>query len=359
MFLFSPLIIIQLAPPGTFEISNETIEIFLENILIYLFFPVFYLFLPVGLVGDPFNEITKYQYPRLAILLEIIITVIYTYFLASLLMWFGRKIKNVFRKKCCRPKTLNFFGFLEKKIKFSACCNKLEKRLRTFSPEKFMKISTYWAWQTPKNLKGAVVIIDVYRMTTNLSLLLAKKPAHLLIVNEKNFQKAKKVYKKTLLLGESPIFPLSKFRATYPQQMVKKDFKDKTLLYMTLNGSRMFEKFYQEGRMVVGVGINNLKAVIGFLKKEKKVAIIMAGDRGREIEDDKITAEILEKELRGKRYDWQREKERMITFFKSYYSPKKVRDESIPFIFDRSVYNIVPVCQRNHEGFLEIFDKIE
>ncbi len=222
-----------------------------------------------------------------------------------------------------------------------------------------MKISSFWFWQSPKKLRDTVVVIDAYMMTTNLSLLLAKNPKSLLIVNEKNLKSAQKLYKDTVLIGESPIFPLSTFKATFPVEIANQDFKDKTLLFMTLNGSRVFERFYQKGRTMVGGSFNNLRTVVDFLKDKKEITVVKSGDKGKKLIDDQSCADIIELELAKKNYDWPAEKTKIINFIKSYYGHPERRDGSISYILDKDKYNILPICRRNQEGFLEIFDKIK
>lgn len=217
-----------------------------------------------------------------------------------------------------------------------------------------MQISAYWFWKVPKKVSEPIVVIDAWTATTNLSIILAKKPKRLVIVNEENFKEALRIYSHSILVGESQVLPESSFEiSNFPCDLIKADLTGKTVVYMTINGTRVFEKFCERG-MVIGAAFNNLKAVVGFLKNKEKFTFVMAGSYPDEVLEDEICNDVLKYELGGKEYDWEKLQNQAKNFIRNYYAYPKKQEESFPQVFERLVYNIIPSCQKNKEGFLEI-----
>ncbi len=220
-----------------------------------------------------------------------------------------------------------------------------------------MQIKIYWFWEASRLISSPIVVIDAWAATTNLSLILSKKPKRLILVNEKNYQKALKIYKGSFLMGESFQLPPTKFNFTnYPSDLYQADLKNQSLLYMTANGTRVFEKF-KDKKMVIGAAFNNLAAVVSFLKKYSKISLVLAGDYPHKVLEDKICAQIYLCELRNKKYNWQAIKKRLSEIIVNYYTwPATQEKEGLRHIFEKSRYNIIPTAKVNKEGFVEIKD---
>lgn len=220
-----------------------------------------------------------------------------------------------------------------------------------------MKVTSFWFWETPIKINEPIVVIDAWAATTNLSIILSKNPRRLILVNEKNYQKALAAYPNSLLIGESYQLPQNKFVVSnYPSDIYQADLKSQSLLYMTVNGTRVFEKF-KDRKSVIGCSLNNLQAVVDFLRDKKRVTIIMAGDYPNKVLEDKLSAQILVKELEGKKYDWEKLKEQIKNFIRPSYSwPEKEEKEGLKQLFAKSRYNIIPAGKINKEGFIEIID---
>jgi phosphosulfolactate phosphohydrolase-like enzyme len=218
-----------------------------------------------------------------------------------------------------------------------------------------MKISCFWSWEIPVNIDGPIVVIDAWAATSNLPIILSKKPARLILVNEQNLDRARQFYSQAVLIGESyqkP--PISFVVSNAPSDVVKADLKGKTVLFMTINGTRIFEKF-KDVRLVIGCAFNNLKSVVKFLQNKDKVTIIMAGDNPNKVLEDKLCAQVLQDELENKTYDWLLLKAKTSRFIQDYYAwPEQTELESLTIIFAKSTYNIIPVSLINKEGFVEI-----
>lgn len=217
-----------------------------------------------------------------------------------------------------------------------------------------MKISKYWLWQAPQEIFSPVVAIDVWAATSNLVTILSKDPKHLIIVNEENFQKAQALYPNSVLVGESSILPKKVFAVgNYPLDIYNASFDNKSVLFMTANGTRVFEKY--QDRQVFGCAFVNLAAVSEFLRNQKQLTIIMAGDKPKQTLEDEICSQVLIKEIKKEKYDWEVLSEKIKRFVKDYYQwPEAEENQGLPIVLDCSKYEIIPVSNLNKDGFVEI-----
>ena len=217
-----------------------------------------------------------------------------------------------------------------------------------------MKISVYWFWEALKNLPEPIIAIDVWAATTNLVTILSKNPKHLIIVNEENFPRAEAIYPNSFLVGESEILPSKVFDVSnYPPDIAAAWLRNKSVLFMTDNGTRVFEKY--QGKQVISCAFVNLAAVAEFLRDKKQLTIIMAGDKPNKTLEDEICSQILIKEIKREKYDWEDLAEKMKKFIKSYYQwPPKEENKALPIVLRRSKYEIIPAGRLNKKGFVEI-----
>ncbi len=221
-----------------------------------------------------------------------------------------------------------------------------------------MKIKKIWFNEMPKQLEGYAVIIDAYAASANMAILLSKSPKRLLIVNEDNLGKARQTYKNTILIGESDILPNNSFVFTNRlKDMYEGNVVGKNILWMSINGSRVFEKvvaFIAKGDVIAG-SLHNSKAVVDYLlaKNAKIVYLVMAGERGLHVEEDKICADLIEKRLLKKSFNWIRAKKRISRYVSSLYTPHIY--ENLPFLLEHlDEFTLVPKCVKNNKGFLEV-----
>lgn len=226
------------------------------------------------------------------------------------------------------------------------------------SREYFMKIRKYWFWEIPKKTTGIAIVIDAWAATTNIPILLSQKPKRLIITNEEKLFLSQKIFPDALTIGESITLPKETFSASnFPADIVKANFRGKTVLYMSSNGTKLIEAIFNKTGVVISCSFNNLSAVCKwfYLQKEKELSIIMAGELGKEVEEDRVCADILEKELKGFYYNWDATAKGIKKCINSYYSAfsEKVVD-SLSYVVDRNRYVLVPKVFRNREGFLEI-----
>lgn len=220
-----------------------------------------------------------------------------------------------------------------------------------------MKVYKYWFWEMPQEINSPAVIIDSWAATTNISIILSQRPERLIITNEKKLVESQSLFPDALTIGESNILPKETFaRSNFPYDISQGDFKDRIILYMSTNGTKLMEATFAKTKQIVSCSFNNLSAIKNWLirKNEQEVTIIMAGQMGIEAQEDRVCADILEKELKGDIYSWQMVAREVEKYIKNYYIIPQKYQGSLPYVLDLNAYNIVPVAVRNKQGFLEI-----
>lgn len=221
-----------------------------------------------------------------------------------------------------------------------------------------MRVKKFWFHKLPEKLEDDIVVVDAYAATANLCVLLSKKPQYLIVVNERNLEKAESLYQNSILVGESEQLPPSRFAASNQLKDIRRVRVDgRKVLWMSINGSRLVEKVMKarsKGEVVAG-SFSNMKAIASyFLRKREVVNIVMAGDRGVRVEEDRICGEIIEKTILGLPVDWKREKKKVVKFVKDYYDDWK---GNLEFLVDcPNEFDIVPKFFVNSRGFIEVKD---
>lgn len=210
-----------------------------------------------------------------------------------------------------------------------------------------------------------VVVVDLWAATTNIVLMLAKKPARLIVINDDKYQSAKNLYKGALLVGQSYRIPqeefVSKSNKTFDVDQV--DVTGKVVLYLSFNGARVIEAFSGSRKGLVFVGsMTNLRALTHKLRELSidKVTLVASGNLTGEMGgvifiEDWLGSKIFEKELKGESFDFEVEAERMKQEMLKYH-PADLEDaeEKIwPYIFGPQV-DILPTSFINKEGFVEV-----
>ncbi len=226
-----------------------------------------------------------------------------------------------------------------------------------------MSIKIFWPWEFPNNLDGIVVIADVWGATTNIATFLGNGVKKLLVVNIKNIQKAKNKYRDALVVGESSELPKSFFNASnYPSDVAVTDVKNKVVLFMSNNGSKVIEStIKRKARKIVTVSFTNIKAISDYLKIFKgNIYLIPSGDIGSsdpKVKEDLICVESLDKIIKGESVDLEKAQEEAEAFIKLNYGDENFdqkRNFRVVFSLNRS--DSIPFCIQNEEGFIEIED---
>lgn len=221
-----------------------------------------------------------------------------------------------------------------------------------------VEVKKFWFHKLPGKLKGDVVIVDACAASANMCILLSKRPQCLIVVNERNLEKAENIYKSAILVGESERLPSHRFVASNNlDDMRKVKVRDKKVLWMSINGSRVVEKVMEmknkKGEEAVAGSFSNMQAISSyFSRKRGRVNIVMAGNRGVEVEEDKICGEIIERMILGLSFDWEQAREKIKKFVKRYYG---VWRRNLKFLVDYpNEFDVVPKFFINKSGFIEV-----
>lgn len=220
-----------------------------------------------------------------------------------------------------------------------------------------------WPWELPKVLDGIAVIADVWAATTNINSLLTKGVKNLLIVNRNNVQKAKNKYRDALTIGESLQLPKSFFDSSnYPSDIERMEVKNKTILYMSNNGSRIIElAFEKKAQKVITISFTNIASVSEYLRGLKEnIYLIPAGEIGNadhKAAEDLICIESLNKMLKGKGVDLDKEQKTAQSYIGTNYASENFdRDFNFKIIFNLNNSRVIPLCNLETEGWIKIED---
>lgn len=231
------------------------------------------------------------------------------------------------------------------------------RELDTILPMKIERIWFHELKKSPRELSGAVIAVDAQAATANMAILLSKKPNRLIVVNEQNLDRARRTYQSGILIGESNTLPESAFVwNNYQKSMHESNPTGKILLWMSINGSRVMEfaiAHSKSGEVLAG-SFANAQAIADYCKgKYLPMTIIMAGDQGVEVDEDRICADVIDHYTHETPFDWKPLKEEIITAFRTHYAQEVSVD--IPYLVDHlNEFSIVPRCLINTDGFIEV-----
>ncbi|OGD92846.1 hypothetical protein A2697_05205 [Candidatus Curtissbacteria bacterium RIFCSPHIGHO2_01_FULL_41_44] len=212
--------------------------------------------------------------------------------------------------------------------------------------------------------RETVVVVDLWAATTNIVLMLAKKPQRLILVSDDKFPEAEKVYPQSVLIGQSKVIPEEKFASSSNKSsdVDKVDIAGKVVLYVTFNGTRVLEAFSSNEKGLIFAGsMTNLEALVLRLRglSPSKVNVVASGNLTGEMGgvvfiEDFLGAEIIEKKLKGQELDFQAAAEMMKQEMLKYYPAdlEEAEDKVWPYIFGQQT-NILPTAFINNEGFVE------
>lgn len=215
--------------------------------------------------------------------------------------------------------------------------------------------------------RETVVVVDLWAATTNIVLMLGKKPARLIVINDDKYQAAKKLYKGALLIGQSYQISQEEFAAksNKTSDIDQVDIAGKTVLYLSFNGARVIEAFSgsDSGQVFVG-SMTNLEALVSKLREldPSKVNVVAAGNLtgemgGVSFVEDWLGGEAIEMELKGQKFDFatfaERIKQTMTSFDRD--DLEDAEEKVWPYIFGRQVV-VLPTSFVNRDGFVEVVD---
>lgn len=219
-----------------------------------------------------------------------------------------------------------------------------------------IQIPIYWYWEAPKELTGLLIAVDTWTATTNLSIILNQKPKRLVIVSETNLLKAKKIYPDAVTIGESHLLAKDNFDIpNLPAKIASARLAGNSVLYMTINGTRIFEKYVDKNQTIIAASFNNLGAIADYVRSHNKATLLLAGDNYRKNMEDRVFSEIINSELAGNKYRWDEIRKELEIYIIHHYRHER-DDLSVDFklVFSRSGYEIIPQGFINSRGFIEV-----
>ncbi|HNP89587.1 MAG TPA: 2-phosphosulfolactate phosphatase [Candidatus Woesebacteria bacterium] len=227
-----------------------------------------------------------------------------------------------------------------------------------------MKVNLYWSWETPQKPADICVVFDVYAATSNISLILSRNPQKLFIVNENNVLTLKEKFPDSLVVGESFYLPNDFFDSrNLPYLINQLDLENKTILYMSNNGSRVIEDLIQKKvKKVITCSFNNLLSVFEWLKKQEigEIDLVASGEKGfndKKSWEDWYAGLSLKNLLEGKNFIENYTQKAKDFVKNNYYKRSRLSEPEIfqnfPLVFTLNKYPLVPICQEN-EGYLSV-----
>ncbi|MBI2029235.1 2-phosphosulfolactate phosphatase [Candidatus Gottesmanbacteria bacterium] len=220
-----------------------------------------------------------------------------------------------------------------------------------------MSINKYWMWELPEKIDGTAIIVDAFAATTNIPIILSKKPKKLIIINGEILDKAKKIYPDGLVIGESTTLPKKTFICSnFPSDIIKCKFKNKIVLYMSSNGTKAIESVWRLTNHTVSCSFNNMLAVKKYIhnKKENNITVVMAGEFYKKVLEDQLCAEAIIKEIKEEKYSWSDVSDKLIEYIKFHYKAVRKDFQSLDLTLNKNSYNIVPGLFKNNNSFLEV-----
>jgi len=149
--------------------------------------------------------------------------------------------------------------------------------------------------------ESAVVLIDVLRATSSITILLERGAREVWVTSKVSTARLA-AREGDLLLGEREGIPPEGFHyGTSPVELNKLEIANKRVIYTSDNLPAALEKIAYRGRVYLA-GFRNAATLIERLKKDevRSVAVVCAGFRGAEALDDALAAGFITRSLRLK-----------------------------------------------------------
>lgn len=221
-----------------------------------------------------------------------------------------------------------------------------------------MEIHTFWIWQAPERITGPAVVIDAYAATTNIVTFLSQG-ATLFLIDPRTLDVARRQHPDGLIAGESLAeMPVGFELPNAPSVIAKSNLSGKTILYMSINGTRTIEAALARGAQpVIACAFTNVTAVAEYLTglKYEQATVLLSGDDQTEVLEDRLCADVLTATVYGKPYVWDTVRAGVTRFVREYYSVFK-GNENISVILKKDKHRIVPVSRKDPSGIIAVQD---
>lgn len=211
-------------------------------------------------------------------------------------------------------------------------------------------------WEMPEEIAGISVVLDTFAATTNIATLLNASPNNITVVNESTLYEQITKTPEPLIVGESTILPLSTFHCSNAPYMVSQlAATGRNIIYMSINGTKAIERCISRTRNEVITGaFVNIGSVVNYLReKNQPVALIMSGDDGHEVEEDRLCADTIISMVNGQEVSWDDNRKRISDFIGTFYGitpPNK----NIDVVLEIDTKPVVPLCSQSSLGIIDI-----
>jgi phosphosulfolactate phosphohydrolase-like enzyme len=204
-------------------------------------------------------------------------------------------------------------------------------------------------------------VCDVWAATTNINILLSKGARHLLLVNADNVERAKKKYTNAVVIGQSLSLPITFFNSSnYPYDVARVKVRDKIILYMTNNGTKIIElAFVKRASKVFSVSFSNLNSLAKHLKGlREEIYLIPAGEMefsDPKVLEDLICIQTLEALLKGKRVDIKRSEKSAKNFIQKAYGYQEFdQQKNFELVFKTNNLSVIPLYKKTKDGLIRV-----
>lgn len=220
-------------------------------------------------------------------------------------------------------------------------------------------ITLCWSWEAV-DTKGAVCAVsDVLAATTNIARMLTQGTKKLVLVNDETVEPVLARLKNAIPVGESRKLPRGFFSVSnHPQELFRYDFRNRQVIYMSNNGTRVIADVLKKGaRSVTAVSFVNMSAVLAYLQtqRDRRLILVAAGEGTYEdphAPEDYACITELSRILAG----GEPLRERVFTDLekrmRAYYG-RNFWEEDVGFVLKKDTCPVVPVFVSHENGTID------
>lgn len=224
-------------------------------------------------------------------------------------------------------------------------------------------IDLFWEWEVKENRDYDVAVVaDILAATTNIAILLSKKPQELILVSKETIEKTLMKKSNAMIIGEDPsgthqsLFSSSNHASDIEATQVK----DKSVIFMTNNGTRVIDKMLNLGfKEVIPGAYVNIQEVINYLlsRKFSRIAMVASAERTeRGLQDKKAMEDMwylesLKEILIGNKAYFPEIFTKSKQFILDHYQINDRHFKDFNIIFSLNTYPVVARCLKK-AGFV-------
>ncbi len=208
-----------------------------------------------------------------------------------------------------------------------------------------MKIEIKKFPEGAKEARGLAVVIDVIRANTMITSLISRGVNKIIVAGElDDAYKLKKENPDFVAIGERKCLKPEGFDyGNSPAEIESIDFKDKTVIMTTSNGTKGIVNAKNADDVIIGSFVN-FNAVLSYIKEKKPeiLSLLALGSNDIDAPEDDIFAEYLKAKLENKKYDISDLKERVKKSRSVKIATKAGYANDVDYCLKFNAYDIVP-----------------